>query len=507
MAALGGAVAQAAPEPPGGLVASELSNDAAWSWFSDPRAVSYRGNTYMGWISSTGDIVAGAYDHFYGRVQTSVVMANFQIDDHNNPAVLVRPDGRITLFWSAHVGGKMYYRTTVRPEDINEWHPVQTLPTNVAGDRHYTYANPIVLPAERNKLYLFYRAGYTHPAVTTSPNLGKTWTAAQPLIEVEDQRPYVKYASNSRDTIGFGFTNGHPAETHSAIYYAEYRKNALHSADGRVLKPMSQLPLRPAEADLVYTPKPDEDAWVHDTALDSAGNPRIAFVTINRNGAHAYWYAAHDGRRWTTRRMADAGTTIADSKREQYYTAGISLDHSNPDVAFLGRPGDSGKTEIERWATSNSGATWTVDPVTTGSVENNVRPFVPRNADSNGPSVIWMRGRYTFFTNFATRAQARSVAAPTTPAPSRVIVNSGGGVLKAFVFFQAGNGSLGGPRELTLMSRPVAGNSWTTVATATEMSREEPAVFKVKRRPNTEYRILWPGNHHMGRSSADVTGG
>jgi hypothetical protein len=57
------------------------------------------------------------------------------------------------------------------------------------------------------------------------------------------------------------------------------------------------------------------------------------------------------------------------------------------------------------------------------------------------------------------------------------------------------------------MGRPVAGNAWTTVATATETSREEPAVFKVKRRPNTEYRILWPGNHHMGRSSADVPGG
>ena len=50
-------------------------------------------------------------------------------DDHNNPALYLRRDGRLTVFFSPHSGrifprgrrSEMYYRTTVRAGDIGRW--------------------------------------------------------------------------------------------------------------------------------------------------------------------------------------------------------------------------------------------------------------------------------------------------------------------------------------------------------------------------------------------------
>src|SRR5680860_677928 len=40
--------------------------DGGWSWFQDPRAVTYTGDqtrTYVGWVTPAGDVTVGSYDH------------------------------------------------------------------------------------------------------------------------------------------------------------------------------------------------------------------------------------------------------------------------------------------------------------------------------------------------------------------------------------------------------------------------------------------------------------
>jgi hypothetical protein len=393
-------------------VPGQVANDAAWTWFSEPRAVQSGGTTYLGWISSHGDITVGAVDAA-GHVTTSVIMSGFQVDDHDDPAILLRPDGRVAAFWSGHDGRTVYNRVSTRAGDISGWGPVGTVPLRVRGDKVSSYTNPVLLPGEGNRLYVFGRSG-DRPAFTSSGDLGRTWSPARALISVAGRRPYAKYADNGSDTIGIAFTNGHPRNTHSSIYFTAYRGGTLRHADGRLVCRVDQLPIAPAQADLVYAAPPGRDAWVHDVAYDRQGQPRIVFATIPESGVgtHDYWYAAWTGSSWQSTRLTDAGTSIAGT-REPAYSAGISLDHAHPEVVVLSRPVGSTR-EISRWSTPDLGRTWISAAVTTRSAGDNIRPVIPRGGSGR---VVWMTGRYDYYTSYATGLAMNIPVLPAQPLP------------------------------------------------------------------------------------------
>ena len=98
------------------------------------------------------------------------MIARVYHDDHSDPSIMVEPDGRLTLFWSGHNGGHMYYRTTLKPGDISAWTAVRTLEQGIRGPDGFTYPNPVLLPAEANRLYLFWRgADWSADFATRTP--------------------------------------------------------------------------------------------------------------------------------------------------------------------------------------------------------------------------------------------------------------------------------------------------------------------------------------------------
>src|SRR5918997_7170558 len=107
----------------------------AWSWFGDPRAVTHEGRTYVGWVDLEGDIKVSSYDHGTGERVTAVLQARLNQDDHANPSIHVRPDGRLVVFYSAHVGPAMHYRVSTQPGDVTSWGAPQSIPTNTPGIR------------------------------------------------------------------------------------------------------------------------------------------------------------------------------------------------------------------------------------------------------------------------------------------------------------------------------------------------------------------------------------
>ena len=62
----------------------------------------------------------------------------------------------------------------------------------------------------------------------------------------------------------------------------------------------------------------------------------------------------------------------------------------------------NGIFEIEKWVTSDGGANWSSEAITSGSKKNNVRPVVPRNHKPTGIELIWMHGDYVFYTKYDT---------------------------------------------------------------------------------------------------------
>jgi BNR repeat-containing family member len=397
---------------------TQYTSDGAWCWFQDPRAIHYQGlynKTYVGWVTSHGDVMISSYNHTDGTTGLFTLHAAFQADDHVAPSILVRSDGRLVAFYSRHSGANMWYRIAVNPEDISAWGPERRVGVNTAGPYGYTYSNPFQLTAENGQIYLFWRGGNYEPTMATSSDNAQTWSAATTVINVPGQRPYVKYASNGTDTIHFAFTNGHPAETPTtSIFYAYYRGGAYYRADGTLITPAAGLPFTPAQADTVYDgAATGVKSWIWDIALDSAGNPVIVYATFPSTTNHMYRYARWTGTGWLNYDITAAGGYI-DGPSQPYYSGGVELDHANPSTVYLSRQ-INGIHEIEKWTTPDGGATWTSVAITSGSAKKNVRPIVPWGPTAATMNVLWMSGDYPSYTSYNTALDAYPAPAPPAP--------------------------------------------------------------------------------------------
>jgi BNR repeat-containing family member len=434
----------------------ELNPSGGWCWFGDPRAIYYQGahrRTYVGWVSRACDIQVASYDHDTGQRMVTTIRAKFQIDDHASPSLLVRPDGHLIAFWSGHFGNAMFYRRTVNPEDISSWEPERTVPTNTPGTYGYTYPNPFQLSAEGNRIWLLWRGGNYNPTFSTSSD-EVTWEPARTLISVPGQRPYVKVASNGVDTFHLAFTQGHPRNLQTNIYYARYRAGSFYHANGSLIEPASQLPFTPAQADKVYDAAAHGGvkAWIHDVAFDSAGRPVVVFATFPSSSDHRYHYARWNGSRWEDHEFVRAGGTMSGDPSEPDYSGGVTLDHRDPRWVFLAKQ-VNGKFEIQAYRTTDGGHTWGSRVVTTRSGRGNYRPVRPRGQPGTDMDVVWMRGGYPSFHDYRT---AIDVEALSRDALNPAAVALGTGQLQ--VLASDGTGAL-----ISKSSGPTGWSDWTGV--------------------------------------------
>lgn len=388
-----------------------LTEDGAWCWFADPRAIYYEGKyerTYIGWVNKSGDIQISRYDHRTKEVITETIKDSLDCDDHANPALLMLNDGRLMVFYSAHSKEPMYYRTMKYSENISEWENEKVVGTNTLGKRGITYPNPIQLKKEDNVIYLFWRGGNFKPSFAKSRD-GIEWTQAKTLIEGRGSRPYIKYASDGIEKIHFAFTDGHPnREEKNSIYYAYYYNGALYRADGSKIKGMEEIPIKTTEADKIYDSEiSGTRSWIWDIALDNLGNPVIVYAVFPELTDHRYRYAKWTGSMWIDNEIVSANdgwfpqTPEGERETEPFYSGGIALDHADPSILYLSRK-ESDVFEIEKWVTSDNGASWGVEKITSGSEKNNIRPVVIRNYSDDGNGLIWMYGDYIHYTKYST---------------------------------------------------------------------------------------------------------
>jgi hypothetical protein len=403
------AVAEAVPK-------QRSLGEGAWCWFADPRGVHYEGahrQTYIGWVARDGDIKVAAFDHDSGIPTTVVLHSKLQVDDHSNPALLVWPDGRVEVFYAGHNGNRMYYRVTRNPEDVTSWEPEATMPSNTSGPYGFTYPNPIRLGAEA-KTYLFWRGGNYNPTFSTRSDGQSAWSPAQNLLMVSGQRPYVKYDTKGGDTMGFAFTNAHPAEANDVnVYYAYYKSGGIYKANGSRIGSMGTA-IAPSQADKVFDNA--DKVWVHDMTFDSQGRPVIVFADFVSTTDHRYRYARWTGSGWVSYEITAAGGSISLDGKQPYYSGGITLDHENPDTVYLSRD-VGGIFEVETWTTPDGGKSWSRTAVTASSSANNYRPISPRGLIpfSTDMSVVWMRGIYQSYIDYQTSITATSANGGTKP--------------------------------------------------------------------------------------------
>jgi len=405
-----------------------LNDDGGWCWFEDERALIVGDQLVVGTVAMgtrdparKGDIDVVSYDLKTGQIIRRTLHRQLQADDHNSPAFVRRADGRLVAMYAKHnPENRIYYRITVRPGDASEWSDERIFVPSESS--RVTYSNLHLLSAEnrgRGRMYNFFR-GYDNsfkPSWMFSDDQGETWTAGGLLVDFPGpvrHRPYVKYASDGRATIHFGFTEGHPSNYDNSIYHAYLRDGRLHRSDGTLIRGLRDGPLVPAEATRVFAADPNNVAWIHDLALDEQGRPRLVY-SVQKDSAGLgrgkggqdlrYRFARWDGNAWQDAEIAHAGVRLYAG--EDDYAGGISLHPDDERTVFMASNVDpdtgaklaSGHYEIFRGTRQGGGLKYAWTAVTTNSTTDNLRPIVPLWTRGK-TALLWLRGRYTTYTNY-----------------------------------------------------------------------------------------------------------
>lgn len=393
---------------------TQISMDGAWCWFSDPRAV-YQESTglvYTSWISSEGDVYLSSRNNSTGFTNSVLIYKNLEVDDHDNPSILLLPDGNVMTFFTKH-GGKIYYTRSGKPGDIQSMEKLDSLDY---GPRS-CYTNPVLLTEENNRIYLFFRGGQNwKPSFITSDDLGRTWSADKTMVSKSgndlNNRPYTKVVSDGKSSIHFAFTDGHPREeNHNSIYYLKYEKGKFYEANGKLVGQMSELPLRQEKLSKAYDgQKNNQRAWIWDIAIDEKNRPILAFSTLPEETRHLYHYSYWNGDKWMDKVVCPAGSAFPRFVRpkeardpEPHYSGGIALDHTNPHIVYTSRPIND-RFEIEKWTFVDDDKAMESESITISSLRDNIRPFAVRNMKAGeAGGLLWMNIRdYEHYTRFHT---------------------------------------------------------------------------------------------------------
>jgi BNR repeat-containing family member len=396
----------------------ELSRGAGWCWFGDPRAVYHNGRIYYGWVATNGHIWVTQVDTTTWTRRFALIAADTHVDDHNNPSILVR-GGRVCVFWCGHrTGSTMRYRVAVDPDSVAAFGATQVCSAgNTPGNMAFAYPNLLHMGHDR-AAYLFWRGGNFQPAYSRSTNMtGNVWSRAKHLFTFTgNHRPYVKVISDGDEWIHFLTTEAHPGNHPTSIWYVKWHltDGTFRKANGQVVGNANKLPIPVTSFDRVYDGSgPGPRAWTWDLQLDPTdGRPRAAFSVLPSREKHELWAARHNGTAWTTAKVCDGGGTIAQNA-ESFYSGGIVLDPTNPDVVAVSRPADPARLhQVALWATGDGGVSWEQAAVVSDDAVQNVRPFYVRNAPAGLPwRLLWLRGTYAHFTGWQT-----DLVAATPPA-------------------------------------------------------------------------------------------
>lgn len=383
---------------------SFVTNDGAWCWFSDPRAIYVDNKVYGGFVDKEGSIWAFSYDPVSQQREQYKLKDKFNYDDHANPSIMKLPDNRLVIYFSAHggtVNSPIYYAISKNPADISSWDDLQTIDPKMSGKLGTCYTNSAMLSDENNRTYLFFRGRNFKPTYVFSDDM-KTWSnpvsfVVNDSIYGESGRPYMKVTTNNKDKIFFAFTDAHPRDrATNSIYFMYYKGGKLYKADGTVISDKFGS-VTPSMADNVYdATKTFDKAWIWDIAFDENENPVLVYARFSHaRSIHSYWYAKWDGKKWNNIKISDAAQYFMRNdynnknylETEENYSGGVYLDHENTNVVYTSRPINN-VFEIEKWTLNND--KWDVEAITEDSERDNIRPFVIRNHKEGQPSVLWM---------------------------------------------------------------------------------------------------------------------
>jgi hypothetical protein len=348
-------------------VEGSVLGDGIWTWFGGDVAIAAGNWLLVAHATRIGTEEVWARNIVTGEERRVPLFPENGPDDHNQPALCLRKDGKVISMASAHAGTKMRIRITENavtddPSTVVNWSPEYSLPINSAGTHGYTYPNPYYLSKEE-KLYFFFRGGSFLPTVCWSTKDGDegSWEGGINLFDGRPEevgnRPYVKYACNGYDRIDFIASAAHPITIpryESHCYHWYYQEGNFYKSDGTLIRSFASLEtegaLKPEEVTLVWDASSEKDsgsAWPHSISRDSKG--RLAVTLLPNKGPKiynkfAYAYCRYIGQnKWTKTVIADHVIPMVGPGVGSSYTGSTKINPENVDEVMVSLPSESTK--------------------------------------------------------------------------------------------------------------------------------------------------------------------
>ena len=405
-----------------------ISEEGAWCWFADPRAMHYKNEagtidvSWIGYIDVHGNIKATQYDWLLHKKTDVLVRSYFQPDDHNNPTFLVLPDERVLIIYSRHTDEPaFYYRVSKKPGDITDLGEEKRISTA----QNTTYPSPFILSDDPTHWYLCWRGINWHPTIArlTLPDANDNVTfdfGPKQIVQSTGARPYAKYQSNGKDKIYLTYTTGHPDNEMPNWLY--FNVIDINHGNGPILRDIKGTELKKIADGVFNVNKTDTYAstypftvvdksdgirnWVWQITLDSEENPVIAFTHIdNAKTSHVYWYGRWTGTEWRRTWVQYGGHAFHQNwnSTEKCYSGGMAVDPEHINDLYLSIPTTNGAYnkdgvyEIWKYTIDDEGKVAGSEQITHNSLKNNVRPFILPGSEGSDLRLAWMNGDYYYW--------------------------------------------------------------------------------------------------------------
>jgi len=409
-----------------------FNDNGGWCWYQDERVIVDAANNRLivgsmaGTGSRAGNVEAVVWD-LAANTGKNTVLNRLSTDDHNTVAFTLTGTGTVAAMWATHRENCNSYFATL--DAAGSWSKTSTYswskdgcPWAGASTNMITYANPWLMASEENRLYSGVRSVDTSPAFLTSTDDGKSWGFHGRLTASPQQgyvAGYYKYWGNGTDRIDWIGTDAHPRDVDNSLWHGYIQGGKVHKSDGTVVD--DNFGDKSAETIDKYTQVFKtgttvggvrlEHMWNHDVVrypdgtIVALGQGRVT-GTGNDDPDKRHVYSRWDGKAWTTTYLAKAGPKLYGS--EQDYTGLSAADPDDPTVIYISTPFDprddttmseNRKREIWRGTTCDEGKTFTWTPITQSSMQDNIRPVVPK-WDAAHTAVLWMQGSYTSAQNY-----------------------------------------------------------------------------------------------------------
>jgi hypothetical protein len=360
-----------------------LVPDMAWCWWTRPRATRLGNEAWFAAVDTDGGMAVAKID-LATRAVTRTGLAQFEDDDHNNPALLVTPDKPMVCFYSRHDADEgMRYRISKAPLSLNEWGPEQIL--SFGGSTTYAQVHPL-----GDELHLFTRVDGPRWAWRLSPDWGRTWEPHRDFLAFDtDWLVYMPTALLADGRTLRVAVSGHPREASAKPLHDVWAclvdlmtgAVTLPSGGGAIanLRTGEGLPLNYDRLELVSKTPADRTANLFD--VSSGPEFEIGFVTKIKDD-----FSTRDGRHHVAT-LRDGGWQVDDlvatGQKFGYVDAGLYVgsitfpDRGPAGQCYLTREED-GLWHLERWRRDASGH-WSGEPLVEPSPTRLTRPWAITN--------------------------------------------------------------------------------------------------------------------------------